>query len=141
MNSSINISPFSKSVLGGLLTGVIVAVVALVYNIIYRNSANVSTAQIIMPLTIFIGFPIINAIAGYIYFLLRKYLHGGRIGFMIFCLVALAVSVIITVVDTKNNSGSLFSGIRGLFLGMELITCILAAILIPYFAKHPEMYE
>jgi hypothetical protein len=131
---------FSRAVLAGLFTGLIAAVAVLLYDIIYRDYANVSAAKIIMPVTIFIGLPVLGAVAGYIYFLLHKYLHAGKGGFIVCCLVLLAGCTMFTVLKT-TNSGGIFSGTRWLYLGIEILACVLAALLIPYFARHPEVYE
>ena len=132
---------FSKSLLAGLLTGVIAAVLNLVYEIIYRSATSFATAEIIMPLSIFIGFPILLAMAGCAYYLLKRHLHAGSSWFIFFCIALMAALFLTTILDTKQNGGTLFSGLRGLCLGMEIITCLLAAGLIPYFARHPNIYE
>jgi len=141
MEASLNVTPFSKSLLSGLLTGIIAAAVNLVYSIIYRDATSFATAEIIMPFSIFIGFPILLAMAGCAFYLLQKHLHAGANWFVFFCIALLAAAVFMTVLDTRKYGGTLFSGLRGLCLGMEVITCLLAAVLIPYFAKHPKIYE
>ena len=77
MEPSLKIGIFSKSLLAGLLSGVCAAVLNLVYSIIYRNATGFATAEIIMPLSIFIGFPILLAMAGCAYYLLQKHLRAG----------------------------------------------------------------
>jgi hypothetical protein len=141
MNPASNNTSFSKAILAGFLSGIIAAVLNLIYSIVYRESANFANAEIIMPLTIFIGFPILLAVGGCAYFLLLKHLHAGTNWFIFFCITLLAALVAFTIMDTRQNEGSLFSGLRGLCLGMEIITCLLAAFLIPYFARHPKIYE
>jgi hypothetical protein len=140
METPIKISLFSKSLLAGLLSGVVAAAVNLVYSIIYRESTGFATAEIIMPLSIFIGFPILLAMFGGAYYLLQRHLHAGTRWFIFLCIALMAALVLTTILDTKQNGGALFSGLRGLCLGMEIITCLLAAILIPYFARHPKIY-
>jgi hypothetical protein len=141
MEPSLKISMFSKSLLAGLLTGVIAAVLNLVYSIIYRDTTGFATAEIIMPLSIFIGFPILLALAGCAYYLLKRHLPAGTSWFIFFSIALMGALFLTTILDTKQNGGTLFSGLRGLCLGMEIITCLLAAFLIPYFAKHPGIYE
>lgn len=141
MENSLNVTPFSKSLLSGLLAGIIAAAVNLVYSIVYRDVTSFATAEIIMPFSIFIGFPILLSLAGCAYYLLQKHLHAGGNWFVFFCLALMAAAVFTTILDTRQNGGALLSGLRGLCLGMEIITCLLAALLIPYFAKHPQIYE
>jgi len=140
MEAPIKISLFSKSLLAGLLSGIVAAAVNLVYSIIYRESTGFATAEIIMPLSIFIGFPILLALAGSAYYLLQKHLHAGTSWFIFFSIALMVALIVATMLDTKQHGGALFSGLRGLCLGMEIITCVLAAFLIPYFARHPKIY-
>lgn len=141
MNNPANTLSFSKSILSGLLTGIIAAVFNLIYTIVYRESADFSTAKIIMPLSIFLGFPILLMVAGYIFFLIKKHLHAGTGWFVFFSLALLAALIAVTLLDTRKDQNGLFSGVRGLCLGLEIITCLLAAFLIPFFAQHPKIYE
>jgi hypothetical protein len=140
MEPSLKISMFSKSLLAGLLSGIVAAAANLVYSIVYRESTGFATAEIIMPLSIFIGFPILLAMAGGAYYLLQGHLHAGNRWFIFLCIALMASLVLATILDTKRNGGALFSGLRGLCLGMEIITCLLAAFLIPYLARHPKIY-
>ena len=132
---------FSKSLLAGLLTGIIAALLNLVYMIVYREATNFATDLIVMPLTIFIGFPILMAMTGSAYFLLQKHLHSGTTWFVLFCLCGMIALLLITIYDTRLNHGSLLTGARGLFLGMVIITSLLASFLIPYLAKHSKIYQ
>jgi hypothetical protein len=141
MDNSPNKTSFSKSLLSGLLTGVVAAILNLVYMIIYRDITGFATAKIIMPLSIFIGFPILLALGGCAYFLIKKHLPAGTSWFIFFCLSLMAALLWITILDTSQDGGSLLTGLRGLCLGMEIITFLLAALMIPYLALHPKIYE
>jgi hypothetical protein len=138
-NLSYKIS-FSKYLLAGLLTGIGAALLNLIYMIIYRDATGFATAKIIMPLSIFIGFPILLGLAGCAFFLIKRHLSGGTSWYMIFCFSLLAALLLITIIDTRDDGGGLLSGLRGLCLGMEIIACLLAA-LIPYLASHDKIYE
>lgn len=132
---------FANSLLAGLLTGIVAAVLSLTYTIIYRDAAHYSGGIIVMPVSIFIGFPILLAILGCAHFLVRKYLHFHRKGFALFCIAAMILFSLIIILDTRENTGLLFSGFRGLCLGLVIISSLLGAFLIPYLARHPDMYE
>ena len=132
---------FSKSILAGLLTGIIAAFLNLIYMIVYRESTEFAKDNIVMPLTIFLGFPILMVLGGMAYFLLQKHLHSGTTWFKVICLVGMIALLIITIQDTRLNPGVLLSGARGLFLGMITITFLLATFLIPYLAKHSKIYQ
>ncbi len=141
MSSPISNASFSKSLLSGLLSGIIVALLNLIYMIVYRETTGFATAEIIMPFSIFLAFPLFLMMGGCAYYLLQRHLPGGTGWFIFFCFALMISMISITVLDTKQNEGTLLSGLRGLCLGMEVITCIFAAFLIPYFARHPKIYE
>lgn len=132
---------FSKSLLAGLLTGIIAAFLNLAYMIAYRESTDFAADLIVMPLTIFIGFPVFLSMAGASYFLLQKHLNSGTFLFVIICFIGMIALIIVTILDTRLNHGVLLSGARGLFLGMVVITTLLAVFLIPYLARHSKIYQ
>ncbi|HLY68121.1 MAG TPA: hypothetical protein VKR53_00245 [Puia sp.] len=132
---------FSKSLLAGILAGIAAALLNLIYMVAYRDTTGFATAKIIMPLSIFIGFPIVLGLAGCCYYLIKRHLSRGVAWFIFFFLALLGALLLITVADTKDDGGNLFSGLRGLCLGMEIITCMLGAFFIPYLASHPGIYE
>ena len=141
MKTFISPPTFPKSLLAGLLAGIITALLNLAYMIVYRESTNFATDLVVMPLTIFIGYPILMALAGSVYFLLRKHFHRGAIWFMSICFISMIALLIVTILDTRVNHGALLTGARGLFLGMVVITFLLAAFLIPYLARHSKIYQ
>jgi len=141
VKTNVNSTTFSKSLLAGFLTGIIAALLNLVYMIIYRESTDYAADLIVMPLTIFIGFPILMAMAGSAYFLLQKHLLSGTTWFIIICFIGMIALLTVTILDTRLNHGILLSGARGLFLGMVIITSLLAAFLIPYLARHSKIYQ
>lgn len=142
MNNSIASTSLSKSILAGLLSGVLAALINLIYVIIYRESTGFSGDNIfVMPLTIFIGFPILLLLGGMFYYLIQRHLPNGTIWFSVFCISLMAALGILVMLDTRNHPGSILSGARGLFLGLTIITFLLAAFFIPYFARHPKIYE
>jgi hypothetical protein len=94
-----------------------------------------------MPISIFIGFPILLVLGGFSYYLFKKHLRRGDAWFMMFCIVFLIALILVTFQDTRNEHGIIFSGLRGLCLGLEIITALIAMFFIPYFARHPGIYE
>ena len=141
MNNPVNKISFSKSLLAGLLTGIIIALINVIYMIIYRESTGFATAKIIMPFSIFLGFPILLALGGTVYYLFKKRLPKGTGWFIFFCIVLMVASILVTILDTRKDGGSLLSGIRGLCLSLEVIAFLLGANLIPYLATHPNIYQ
>lgn len=142
MYNPVTLTTLSKSILAGLLSGVIVALINLAYVIVYRESTGFSGDNIlIMPLTIFIGFPILLLLGGMCYFLMQKHLPNGKMWFSILSIICMAALLVFVMHDTRLHHGSFLSGSRGLFMGLIIITFGLAAFLIPYFARHSKIYE
>jgi uncharacterized integral membrane protein len=142
MNNPVTVTTLSKSILAGLLSGVIAALINLCYVIIYRETTGFSGDDIfVMPLTIFFGFPILLLLGGMCYFLIQKHMPNGMIWFSILCLTLMTALAVFVIQDTRYHHGTLLSGPRGLFLGLVIITFLLAAFLIPYFARHSKIYE
>lgn len=141
MNIPINKASLSKSILSGLLAGLIAAFLGLIYTLLYRESVDFATAEVIMPITLFVGFPILLVLGGFAYYLFQKHIPAGTTWFVVFCIAILAALILITVRDTRTEGGRLLSGLRGLCLGLEVIICLLAAFLIPFFRRHPGIYE
>jgi hypothetical protein len=141
MSIPIQSTNLSKSILAGLLTGVIAAMINLIYVIIFRESSRFSGDEIIvMPLTIFVGLPILLVLVGCAYYLFQKHLISGTLWFVVLCLVGMLVLIAVTIRDTWMNTGTLLSGARGLFLGLVVITFLLAAFLLPYLARHSKIF-
>ena len=132
---------FPKSILAGLLAGIITALLNLAYMIVYRESTNFATDLVVMPLTIFIGYPILMVLAASVYFLLQKHFRRGPVWFMSICFISMIALLTLTIRDTRVNHGALLTGARGLFLGMVFISFLLAAFLIPYLARHSKIYQ
>ncbi len=141
MNNPPGSISLSKSILAGLLTGIICAIAGVVYNIVYREITDFARGEIIMPVSLFIGLPVLLVMGGFAYFLLVKHLPAGHSWYIVLSLVFLAALIIVTILDTRQNSNGLFAGMRGLCIGLEIITTLLAIILIPYFARHSRIYE
>lgn len=142
MYNPVTATTMSKSILAGLLSGVIAALINLFFVIIYRESTGFSGDNIfVMPLTIFIGFPTLLLLGGMCYFLLQKHLQNGKSWFSILCITMMVALAIFVIEDTRHHQGASLSGSRGLFLGLVVITFLIAAFLIPYFARHSKIYE
>ena len=132
---------FSKSLLAGFFTGIVVAVINLIYMIIYRRITDFMRFNIIMPLSIFWFFPVFLAVIGAGYYLMARHLPKGSIFFSALFIVLTILSVIVMIDDQQHStSESPMYGVYGLVMGMEIITGLSGALLIPYLANHPDIY-
>lgn len=132
---------FDRCIMGGLFTGLIAAVVAIVFNVIYRGETNLGIAfAVVMPISIFTAFPFFNLAIGALYFLCvhnhRK--KGARIFIIVFLLTAI-ISIVLTRY-TGDRTDHLVYKFKGLVVGLEIIEGVLGAFLIPFFVNHPTLY-
>jgi len=128
-----------RCILAGLFAGIITAVIVLVFNVIYREHTHLYTYAVVMPLTIFMAFPVADLVAGGVYFLFVTHLRKGRAIFTLVVLLVTALIVLITAL-TGSATNEEEKAFRGLLVGLEIIEGVLAAFLIPFFANHPTLY-
>jgi hypothetical protein len=132
--------PLGKSLLAGLLTGIITAVVILVFNVMYRKGNEFYTYDIVMPFSIFLFCPLFELLAGGVYYLIATHLRKGRMVFTTIFIVLTLVGALATAFTNNSHEEFTLAGFRGLFTGIELILGLLGAFLIPYFVRHPKLY-
>jgi hypothetical protein len=130
---------FDRCLLGGLFTGLVAAVVAIVFNVIYRGATNLIAFAVVMPISIFTAFPFFNLVIGGVYFLFVHNLRKGAPLFTVVFLLATAVSIVLTRF-TGSRADHLVDEFRGLVVGLEIIEGLLGAFLIPFFVNHPTLY-
>src|SRR5437016_1321828 len=76
----------------GLFTGILVAVVNLIYDFIYRAMTNYSFSEIINVTSLIFFLILLLIVAGFIYFLLKKFTKRGDIIFRAFYIIATIVA-------------------------------------------------
>lgn len=130
---------FDRCLLAGLFTGLVAAIVAIVFNVIYRGSTNLIAFAVVMPISIFTAFPFFNLVLGGVYFLFVQNLKRGARVFIVVFLLATILSIVLTRY-TGSRADRLVDEFRGLVVGLEIIEGVLGAFLIPYFVNHPTMY-
>jgi len=129
----------SKAVLGSLLTGIIVTIINLIYDHVYRSIANYYFSEI-FSIYALISISILLCMAGgIIYFLLNKYFTKGTLVYIVLVLAVTIVGLFMHITANKPN-GDPLSGVGGLKIGLDIITGCSAAFLVPYFAQHPKIW-
>jgi hypothetical protein len=128
-----------RGLLAGLLTGLLNAVIIIIFNVLYRRSAEFYAFEIVMPVTIFMVFPLFDLLAGGVYFLFVTNLHKGPLLFRAVFILLTLIGAGITAL-TGQGETAVLGGFRGLFFGIELICGGLTALLLPYLAQHPRLY-
>jgi hypothetical protein len=126
---------FIRSVMAGLLTGIIAAVVNLVFVFIYRSLTGINAYNFyISPLFIFIGIPLILILSGILLFALVRYLRKGLTWFITFFILLTIFGIMICIFYPEPVGG------KGLLIGLEVITGLAAARVLPYLAMHPGIF-
>ncbi len=128
---------FSISILAGVFTGIIITLINLFYNIGYRELTGFSNGLLINVSSIIFVTMLLLLVIGCLFYVLAEYVKKGRLLFIIIILLLTILCVVLTL-SLRQNAFS--SGFDGLFLGLELITGISAAFLVPYFARHSEIF-
>jgi drug/metabolite transporter (DMT)-like permease len=123
----------SRSLMAGLACGIVAAVLNVAYSYFYRKATGFTGAALFEPLIIFIAFPLLFLIAGFIFFEMADTIKKGR---PIFTILFLTLMCIGTILNLNNG----VVGKEGLIMGIVLITGILIALLLPFLATHPKIF-
>ena len=128
----------TKAIVAGVFTGIMIAVINLVYNYIYRDVTGFSPSEIFNVSSIIFCSVLISLVAGIIYFLFAKFIKKGGIIFTVL-FVVLTILGIISVFNTHRSSDAHTTALfRGLYLGIIIVTGFLDSFMIPYFSKHSK---
>ncbi|HVS96025.1 MAG TPA: hypothetical protein VHE54_06045 [Puia sp.] len=128
-----------RCLLAGLLTGIVAAVIVIVFNVIYRGAMHFIAFAVVMPISIFMAFPFFHLIAGGFYFLFIDHLRKGSMLFTVISLLLTAIAVLVTLY-AGDRSDPTIEAFRGLLVGLEIIGGVLAAFLTPFLVRHPTLF-
>jgi len=130
----------SKSVMAGAFAGIGATLVNLAFDYFYRQSSQFSPSTIINVSSIIFATMLIFVIAGFIYFWLSRW---GNMGTIIYIALFSALTIYCFFSGLHINRSAdptEIAQFRVLYLGIEIPTGALAAFLIPYLAKHSDIY-
>jgi hypothetical protein len=132
----------SRGILGGLFTGILAAVLNLIFDYIYRQVTSYQVAEFVnINSIIFFTIPTL-VVAGIVYSVLRQFVKNGL---LVYTILAIAATVIVAFIPLGPNmlpSGDPMPGsARGLTMGIEIITGLIGAFGLPYFAEHPRIWS
>ena len=85
---------FSRSLLAGIVCGILAAILNIAYTVFYRKATDFTAYKVVEPLLIFIAFPLLFVIAGFIFFEMVENIRKGRLYFTILSLVMMAIALI-----------------------------------------------
>ncbi len=124
---------FSRSLLAGIVCGILAAILNLVYTVFYRKATDFTEYKVVEPLLIFIAFPLLFVIAGFIFFQMVENIKKGRMYFTLLSLVMMAVALLFGLRQLEK-------GIGDLLFGIILITGMIVSLLLPFLATHPKIF-
>ena len=124
---------FSRSLLAGIVCGILAAILNLVYTVYYRKVTDFKGYKVVEPLLIFIAFPLLFVIAGFIFFEMVENIRKGRLYFTVLSLVMMAIALIFGLRQLER-------GIGELLFGITLITGLIVSLLLPFLATHPKIF-
>ena len=131
---------FSKCLLAGLATGILIIPLSLVYNFIYRHVTNFTISWIInVTLIIFASF-IVSIIAGLLYYFIVPYLKKSANIYTLLFIVITIVVVYLGFQIQRSDSALITKQFRGLYLGDVIITGLATAFIIPWLARHKNAF-
>lgn len=123
----------SRSLLAGLACGILAALLNVLYTYFYRKATDFSGSVLFEPLMIFIAFPLLFLVAGFIFFEMVEYIRKGRLFFTVLFLLLMVVAAILGI---SNYTGEK----EGLLLGVIAITGLLLSFLLPFLATHARIF-
>lgn len=131
--------PFSTVALfSGVFSGFVLTIVNLVYDFVYRGITQYDYSQIINVSSIIFLSMLLLTVAGFIYFLLVKYVKKGDI---IYSLLFIIATVLIAIsLSSQHYPQPYAGGFKWLSVGIVAISGLFASFSVPYFAKHSEMF-
>jgi len=126
----------SKAILAAVFTGYIATIINLAYDFIFRTETGFPLSQIINVSTIIFATLLILAIAGILFYFLKRYLKGGNILFTILFTGLTALSVYGAMHVNRSADTIISKEFNELLSGIVLITGLSASFFFPYAVKN-----
>ena len=124
---------FSRSLLAGMICGILAAILNVVFTAFYRKANDFTAYKVVDPLLIFIAFPLLFVIAGFVFFEMVENIKKGRLYFTTVSLVMMAIALFFGLRQLEKKIGDLLFGII-------LISGLLVSLLFPFLATHPKIF-
>jgi hypothetical protein len=130
-------SSFSRALLAGLMSGLIAAVLIVIYSVEYRKMTNFKGLGFIEPLIIFVAVPLLLVVAGFIFLGMVELFKQGELYFIVLALLFTAGAIVFELVVKE---GPVLSGSKGLVLGVVAIGGLIISFLLPFLGTHPKIF-
>jgi hypothetical protein len=136
MKAEIEQGPFYRSVMSGLLAGIVITIANLVFNGLYRSITSFNPSQFVNVTTIIFVSLLLSLVSGIIYYLLVPYAKKSSSLFMILFVILTIVVTFVAFTVNRSSDPKVSAQFHGLFAGIAIITGLIDAFLIPYLVKH-----
>ncbi|MBX2924564.1 MAG: hypothetical protein KF746_20350 [Chitinophagaceae bacterium] len=133
-------TPFTKAFMTALFVGIIISVVCLIYNSIYRDETGLEPTDIINVGSIIFGVHIIFLMLGILFYLMRLLKGTGEIIYI--AGIALLTAFLAWKAEgvVRSSNPEITAAFRGLLLGIVLIIGAGASLVVP-FLFHNKKFE
>jgi hypothetical protein len=136
METDINNGPFYKSLMGGLFAGIVITVVNLGYNFLYRDLTSFNPSYFVNVTSIIFISIVFSVLAGIMYYLIVPYAKKSNVLFIFIFIVLTALLTYVAFTVHRSVDLKVSTQFQGLFAGLVLITGLIDAFLIPYMVEH-----
>ena len=132
-------SEFYKATMTGLFVGILVTLLCLLYNFIYRSSTGFSLSDIINVSSLIFFVNLLFLVIGAVYGMMKSS-GKGEIIFIVLMILATALLAWRADYAHRSDSQTLNAQFHGLLIGCILIMGLSAALLLPYL-YHNKRFE
>ncbi|TKK69795.1 hypothetical protein FC093_06865 [Ilyomonas limi] len=140
MDYSFRQTLLSRSLLSGLLAGLVAVAINVVYDYVFREITSYSLSEVVNVAFIIFSSLLVELAAGICYYLFSK-MNRGKLIYMAFFLALIVLGILGAFQTERSNNITNQHEFRYLFSGIMLIDGLVAAFLIPYFVNHDKIYS
>lgn len=130
-------SSFSRALLAGLICGIVSAVLIAFYTFEFRKITDFKGLGFLEPSIIFVAFPLLMVIAGFVFLGMVEVFKNGELLFVVLVLALMIAAVVFVLVFRQ---GPVMSGAKGLLLGVIPVGGLIMAFLLPFLGTHPKIF-
>lgn len=140
MNYDYEQTNFSKCILAGLATGIIIIPLNLIYNFICRHLTGFSLSLIINVTWVIFASFIICILAGLLFYFIVPYLKKSKNIYTVLFVVLTILVILLGLHFQRTNDPVVSNQFKELYFGDVIIAGLAAAFLIPWFATHKNAF-
>ena len=130
-------SSFSRALLAGVICGILSAVLVSIYTYEFRKITDFKGLGFLEPNIIFVAFPLLMVIAGFIFLGMVEVFKNGEFLFILVALLLMIGGIVFVLV---SREGAVMAGATGLLLGVIGIAGLIMSFLLPFLGTHPKIF-